>query len=152
MANHLRTQIRDQIKTTLTGLTTTGSRVYDSRVYPLASDGTPAIIIYTKSEDSEPLDMGTNTTRIINRNLTIAVEIYVKATSSFDNTIDTCCKEIETAIYTDPTLNGLAKDCYLESTEIDFNSEGEAPLAMATLNFLTNYMNQATTPDSVTGT
>ena len=125
MANHLRTQIRDQIKTTLTGLTTTGSRVYDSRVYPLASDGTPAIIIYTKAEDS---------------------------TANFDNTIDTCCKEIETAIYTDPTLNGLAKDCYLESTEIDFNSEGEAPLAMATLNFLTNYMNQATTPDSVSGT
>lgn len=147
MANHLRTQIRDQIKSTLTGLTTTANRVYDSRVYPLDSQGTPAIVIYTKSEDSEPLDMGTNTTRLINRNLTIAVEVYVKSTANFDNTIDTCCKEIETAIYTDPTLNGLAQDCYLESTEIDFNSDGDEPLAFATLNFLTNYINKATTPD-----
>ena len=49
--------------------------------------------------------------------------------------------------YTDPTLNGLAQDCYLESTEIDFNSDGDEPLAFATLNFLTNYINKATTPD-----
>lgn len=150
--SHLRQQIRDRIKTTLTGLTSTGTRVTDSRVYPIESDGTPAIVIYTKSEDSQPLDMGTVSTRIIDRNLTVAVEVYVKATSDFDNVLDTCCKEIETAIYADPTLNGLAKDCYLESTEIDFNSEGEAPVAYATLSFLTNYMNQATTPGSTSGT
>lgn len=152
MAKHLRNQIRDQVKTTLTGLTTTASRVYDSRVYPLASNGTPAIVIYTKSEDSEPLDMGTNTTRIIDRNLSLAVEVYVKATANFDDTLDTCCKEIEAAMYADPTINGLAKNTYLESTEIDFNAEGDEPVAFATLTFLTNYMNRATTPDSITGT
>lgn len=152
MANHLRQQIRDQIKTTLTGLTTTGNRVTDSRVYPIASNGTPALVIYTKEEASMPLDMGTNTTRIIDRSLTVSVEVYVKATANFDNTLDTICKEIEIAIYADPTLNGLAKDCYLEATSIEFNAEGEAPVAFATLDFLTNYMNLATTPDSTTGT
>ena len=48
MANHVRQQIREEIGTTLTGLTTTGSRVYQSRVYPLESGGTPALLIYTK--------------------------------------------------------------------------------------------------------
>jgi len=145
MANHVRQQIREQFGTTLNNLTTTGTRVYQSRVYPLATGGTPALLIYTKSEDSAPEVMGTN--RLSTRNLTVAVEIYVKATSNFDDTIDTSAKEVEIAIASDPTLGGLAKDCFLESTEIDFNPEGEAPLAFATLNFLTNYYVQEQAPD-----
>tara|TARA_X000001382_G_scaffold122772_1_gene106017 strand:- start:570 stop:1016 length:447 start_codon:yes stop_codon:yes gene_type:complete len=145
MANHVRQQIREQIGTTLNNLTTTGTRVYQSRVYPLETGGTPALLVYTKSEDSNPEVIGTN--RLFTRNLTVAVEIYVKATSNFDDTIDTSAKEVEIAIAADPTLNGLAKDCYLESTEIDFNAEGEAPLATATLNFLTNYYVQEQAPD-----
>ena len=34
---HLRKQIRDDVVTTLTGLSTTGSKVYASRVYPIDS-------------------------------------------------------------------------------------------------------------------
>ena len=41
MANHVRQQIRERIATDLTGLTTTGSKVYQSRVYPaIAGDRT----------------------------------------------------------------------------------------------------------------
>lgn len=145
MANHVRQQIREQFGTTLNNLTTTGTRVYQSRVYPLATGGTPALLIYTKSEESAPEVMGAN--RLSTRNLMVAVEIYVKATSNFDDTIDTSAKEVEIAVASDPTLGGLAKDCYLESTEIDFNPEGEAPLAFATLNFLTNYYVLEQAPD-----
>lgn len=145
MANHVRQQIREQIGTTLTGLTTTASRVYQSRVYPLETGGTPALLIYTKSEDSEPMVISSN--RLSERNLSVAVEIYVKATSNFDDTIDTSAKEVEAAIAADTTLGGLAKDCYLQSTEIDFNAEGEQPLAYATLIFLTNYYVKEQAPD-----
>lgn len=145
MAKHVRTQIREQIGSTLNNLTTTGNRVYQSRVYPLETGGTPALLIYTKSEDSNPEVIGTN--RLLTRDLIVAVEIYVKATSNFDDTIDTSAKEVEIAIAADTTLNGLAKDCYLQSTEIEFNAEGEAPLATATLNFLTNYYIQEQAPD-----
>jgi len=54
MANHIRQQIREKFGTLLTGLTTTGSNVYQSRVYPLENANLPALIIYTKSEESEP--------------------------------------------------------------------------------------------------
>ena len=145
MANHVRQQIREQIASTLNNLTTTGNRVYQSRVYPIATGGTPALLVYTKSEESEPVVIGTN--RLTSRDLSVAVEIYVKATSNFDDIIDTSTKEIEIAIATDPTLNGLAKDCYLESTEIIFNTEGEQPLGFATLIFLTNYYVKAQAPD-----
>lgn len=145
MANHIRQQIREKLGTTLTGLTTTGSNVYESRVYPLENGSLPALIIYTKSETSEPIVIGTQ--RLMSRELSVVVEGYAKATSNFDDTIDTISKEVEAAIAADRTLDGLAKDTYLESTEIEFNSEGEKPLGYVSLTFLTNYYVKENAPD-----
>ena len=145
MANHIRQQIREYFGTTLTGLTTTGSNVYESRVYPIENTKLPALIIYTKSETSEPIVIGTD--RVMSRELSVVVEGYAKATSNFDDTIDTISKEVEEAIAADRTLDGLAKDTYLESTEIEFNAEGEKPLGYVSLTFLTNYYVQETNPD-----
>ena len=145
MANHIRQQIREEFGTTLTGLTTTGSNVYESRVYPLENGSLPALIIYTKSETSEPIVIGTQ--RLMSRELSVVVEGYAKATSNFDDTIDTISNEVEAAIAADRTLDGLAKDTYLESTEIEFNSEGEKPLGYVSLTFLTNYYVKENAPD-----
>ena len=145
MANHIRQQIREYFGTTLTGLTTTSSNVYESRVYPIENTKLPALVIYTKSETSEPIVIGTD--RVMSRELSVVVEGYAKATSDFDDTIDTISKEVEEAIAADRTLDGLAKDCYLESTEIEFNGEGEKPLGYVSLTFLTNYYVQETNPD-----
>ena len=145
MANHIRQQIREYIGTTLTGLSTTGSNVYESRVYPLENARLPALIIYTKSETSEPIVIGTD--RVMSRELAVVVEGYAKATSDFDDTIDTISKEVEQAIAADRTLDGKAKDTYLESTEIEFNGEGEKPLGYVSLTFLTNYYVKETNPD-----
>lgn len=145
MANHIRQQIREYIGTTLTGLTTTGSNVYESRVYPLENAKLPALIIYTKSETSEPIVIGTD--RVMSRELSVVVEGYAKATSDFDDTIDTISKEVEQAIAADRTLDGKAKDTYLESTEIEFNGEGEKPLGYVSLTFLTNYYVKEKNPD-----
>jgi hypothetical protein len=60
MADHVRQQIRERIATTITGLTTTGSNVYQSRVYPLDSVSLPALLVYTLSEGSEVDTMGTS--------------------------------------------------------------------------------------------
>ncbi len=37
MANHIRQQIRERAGTVLTGLTTTGSNVFETRIYPLSN-------------------------------------------------------------------------------------------------------------------
>jgi hypothetical protein len=145
MANHVRQQIREKVGTTLTGLTTTGSNIYESRVYPLEAGNLPALVVYTKNEESEPIVIGTN--RLSSRNLSLIVEIYAKTTTNFDDTIDTISKEVEVAIATDTTLDGLTKDIYLESTEIEYNGEGEQPVGYATLTFLTNYYVQEQNPD-----
>ena len=131
--------------TVLTGLTTTGSNVFETRIYPLENTNLPALVIYTKNETSEPLVISTN--RLMSRELELIVEIYVKQTSNFDDQVDKICKEVEVAISADTTLNGLAKDCFLQSTEIEYNTEGEQPLSYAVLTFLTNYYVQETAPD-----
>jgi hypothetical protein len=145
MANHVRQQIREYFGTTLTGLTTTGSNVYESRVYTLQEDTLPSLVIYTKSETSEPIVIGTD--RVMSRELSVVVEAYCKATSNFDDTIDTISKEVEEAVMADRTLGGLAKDTYVESTEIEYTGEGEQPVGYVTLTFLTNYYVQETNPD-----
>jgi len=145
MANHVRQQIREQIGSTLTGLTTTGTRVYQSRIYPLQVDLSPTLLIYTKSETSEPIVIGSS--RTVMRILTVVIEAYVKATTNSDDTIDTITKEVEIALAADTTLNGLAKDCYLESTEIDYNGEGEQPIGVASLNFNVSYITAENAPD-----
>ena len=145
MANHIRQQLRERAGTVLTGLTTTGSNVFETRIYPLENTNLPALVIYTKNETSEPIVISTN--RLMSRELELVVEVYVKQTSNFDDQVDKICKEVEVAISADTTLNGLAKDCFLQSTEIEYNTEGEQPLSYAVLTFLTNYYVQETAPD-----
>lgn len=146
MANHIRHQIREALATQITGLTTTGSRVFQSRFYNIDSGELPAAIVYTKSENSEPATIGSN--RVLDRTLSLVVEIYVSATANADDTADTICKEIETAIAADNTISGLAKDCYIESTELDLNGEGERPVIVGVLTFNVNYHTREQSPDS----
>tara|TARA_R100000458_G_scaffold8194_1_gene6463 strand:+ start:718 stop:1152 length:435 start_codon:yes stop_codon:yes gene_type:complete len=130
---HLRQQIRERVGTTLTGLTTTGSNVFQSRVYPIENTKLPCLLIYTKEESSEPLDM--SPPRTIEKRLSLVIECYVKANSNYDDTIDTITKEVEVAMYGDRLINNLAKDSFLVSTEIDFNGEGDNPLAIVVMTF-----------------
>jgi hypothetical protein len=131
MANHIRQQIRERVGTTLTGLTTTGSNVFQSRVYNL--------------EDSKLLEMGS--TRTLQRNLSLVVEAYVKANSNYDDTIDTIAKEVEAAMGADVTHNDLARDSFLDSTEINYNGEGEQPIAVMTMVYNIIYLTTETTAD-----
>ena len=144
---HARKTIREQVGTTLTGLTTTGSNVFQSRVYPLQDSNLPALLIYTKEETSEAVVMGNN--RVLERELTIAVEAYVKTNSNSDDTIDLISEEIESAIGTDTTLNNKAKDVFLVATDINYIGEGENPVAVATFNFLVSYCTDENDPSQL---
>jgi hypothetical protein len=143
---HVRQQIRERAASTLGSLTTTGARVYQSRIYPLGSNNLPGLLIYTKSEDSMPETIGT--ARTIMRNLSLMVEGYVKAVSNYDDTIDTVSAEVETAMSGDRTLNGLAKNSYLESTEINYDGEGDQPVAVCTLTYMVEYATLETDPET----
>lgn len=130
---HVRKQIRDNVVTTLTGLTTTGTNVYRTRIYPLASGKLPGLAIYTNSETSVYETLNRPRTR--SRTLELMVEGYVSGTVNLDNTLDQIAVEVEEAMETDPTRNGLAKDTQLTSTEIELVGEGESVAGMIKMTF-----------------
>ena len=124
---HVRKLIRDNIKTTLTGLTTTGSNVFASRVYPIQSAKMPGLCIYTSSEQIEALTI--KPPRGLIRSLEVSVEAYIENALP-DDTLDTISAEIEAAMAADITRGGNAKDTKLTSFEADFAGEGEKPVVV----------------------
>ena len=134
---HKRQSIRERVASTLTGLTTTGSNVFQSRVYPIENTKLPCLLIYTREETSEPLVM--NPPRTIEKVLSLVVEGYVKANTNFDDTIDTICEEVEEALFTDRLINDLALDSFLVNTEISYNGDGDNPLGIVVMTFQITY-------------
>ena len=135
---HVRKLIRDNIETTLTGLTTTGSNVYQTRVYPIAEDRLPGLAIYTNSEETEYGTITPPRTQV--RTLSVSVEIYAKAVTGYDDTVDTSCVEIEEALATDVTRGGNAKDTRVVGFESDQSGEADQPVARATVSVEVDYV------------
>ena len=146
MANHLRRQIRERAATTLTGLTTTGSNVFQSRVYPMESAGLPGLCIYTTEETVEMQSMGG--TRHVSRDLTLIVEGYATDSANVDDTLDQIGKEIEVAMSGDITLNDLAQDSYLSSVEITLSGDGSTGVGKITHSYTVVYQNAENAPDA----
>ncbi len=126
---HIRKQIRDNIVSVLTSLTTTGTRVFASRVYPLATDKMPGLCIYTNAETVENATILRPRTQI--RTLEVMVEAYAVATSALDDTLDEICLEVEEKLALDTTRGGKAKDTKVTQIETEFAGDGEKPAGIA---------------------
>jgi len=131
---HARKQIRDQLITTLTGLTTTGSNVFNSRVYN--HDVLPCISVYTLSEE-----LGEESSNRQFRLLNVMVEVRAKAADSLEDTLDLIGAEVEDAIFVngDTTLNGKCKDFDYEGLDIELSGEAEQPFGLMTMRFSALY-------------
>ena len=131
---HARQQIRDQLITTLTGLSTTGSRVYNSRVYN--HDALPCLTVYTLSEE-----LGEESANKQFRLLSVMVEARAKAAADLEDTLDTIGVEVEDAIFSggDTTLSGKCKDFDYEGLDIELSGEAEQPFGLMTMRFLAIY-------------
>jgi len=145
MTTHVREQIRDRIASNVTGLSTTGDRVYKSRVWPLNADTMPALLVYSTSEDSATDIMGPSL--VMNRELSVVVEGYVRNITVYDDKVDTIAKEVEIAMAADQTLNNLAKISYLSGTEITYSGEGDQPIAVVSMTYLVQYRTAVDSPD-----
>lgn len=141
---HQRENIRDALVSAVTNLTTTGSRVYRSRVYPLAADKLPGLVVYCRSETSEREVLIGLPTRLV-RVAQFVVEGYARATADVDETLDDIAAEVEAAIG-GSQFTAAARDCTLTSTEIDFSDGGEQPLGIIRLTFAVTYRTSETNP------
>ena len=133
---HIRKTIRENIGTALTGLSTTGSSVFESRTFPINFSALPALLIYTK--DEEVIEFSLKTPRTQFRQLQVIIEAHIKGTSNIDDTIDTIAEEVEEAMVTDVTRGGHAKDTRLVSTEIEFE-EATSKVGLAIFTYVIEY-------------
>lgn len=148
MANHVRQQIREAAATLLTGLSTTGARVYQSRVHVLSDADLPGLVITTNEEQVEFASIGFPA--LLNRQLDLQVRAVAKSNTDLDDTLDTMVKEVETALSASVsanTLGGLAKSIALSSIYIDMNADAEKTTGQAVMNFTVQYKTQANAPD-----
>ena len=137
---HVSKSIRDRFEARLkASVGLVKRRVYASRVYPITADKLPAVTVYTGTETSALHNIKIGTPDLM-RALSVTVDAYVRVTDKFDDDVDALCVQIEEAIANDFTVNGLAKDAVLTSTEIDFSGDAEQPVGVARLTFVVRYV------------
>ena len=146
MANHVRRQIRERVATMLTGLSTTGSNVFQSHVYPLENADLPALCIYTQDEEIEVGAMGDP--RVCHSTMTLIVDGYAQTSSNLDDQLDQIGKEVQVAMAGDIDINNLVKDSYLSSVDISYSGEGTSPIGIIRHNYSVLYRYAENAPDS----
>lgn len=134
---HLRTQIRNALAAQLTGLTTTGARVYTTQLHPLPASSLPALLIVTDGEDVEAMSIGAPP--LLARQLNARVVALVAATSGHEATLDQIASEVEVALAADRTLGGLTKSAQLRGLRPSFDAESDQPIGRMELYYLLDY-------------
>lgn len=147
MANHVHTQIRSAVVAALTGLTTTGSKVYGSRIYDLADANLPGLRVFLDEEAVTPESVHTPVT--LGRKAVLVVECCAKANSSLDTTLDTMSKEVETALAAGFTVGSKTLFPVLASSRITLEP-GSTPVGVKRLGFYLEFFTLANAPDSLT--
>lgn len=143
---HMRTQIRDAVITACTGLTTTGTKVFNHRIYPLGSNKLPGLCIYTQEEST--IYQSISPPRSVMRTLTVVVESYVKATTDYDDTIDQIALEVEEALVADVTFGGLAKDTKILGFTSEVSGDGEQPACVGIMQVQVTYCTAENDPET----
>lgn len=150
MANHVRQQIREAVATLVTGLSSTGSNVFQTRTRPLADAQLPALLINTNEEQIE----NTITIGLPNRQqrtLTVSIEAVVKSASGGDDALDTVIKEVEAALGASSatyTLSGLARGgITLDRIGIDVDDDTDKPVLRARMDWQAIYYTLSNAPD-----
>lgn len=143
---HLRKQIRDNIITAVTGLTTTGTKVFNHRAYPLGSNKLPGICVYTQDEST--VYQSISPPRSVMRTLTVVIEAYVKATSGYDDIIDQIALEVEEAVTADVTRGGLAKDTRVTGFTSEVSADGEQPACVGIIQLQVIYCMAENDPET----
>ena len=143
MVDHVRTQIREAVVTEVTGLTTTGTKVHDSRVWIFEDLDLPAINVTTIEDElaEESEGQGLSQTRL----LTVVIEARVKATTDYAATLDNIDKEITealadaTEVQSSTTLKNLTLTVEWRGWEMTITDTQDQPVLLGVSTFLATY-------------
>lgn len=142
MANHAHRQIREAVETLLTGLTTTGSRVYPNRLHPLTAANLPGLRVFMDDEEV----VGSNIDKTQDRRLALIVECCAKADADLDDLLDASSKEVEVALSGGITIGSNWVDAEYAGMQFD-DAMAEKPTGVKRLRFFITYTAASNAPD-----
>jgi hypothetical protein len=137
---HARQAIREAVATTVTGLASTGARVFQSRMRP--QEDFPCLLVRTNGEDVERFDVAS----IDERNLEVEIVGLAKAASNVDDTLDAIAEQVEIAIGANNTLGGRVKRMDLASLRVEFDDDLELPVGLMRITYRCTYFTNAGVP------
>lgn len=134
-----RKNIRESVVTILKSAeTTAGERVYGNRSRTVWKTELPAILVFSREEESKPYVMGE---KPLKRALQLVIQAEVEGTGEIiDDTLDELADQMEDAMKADPTLGDLSTDSTLLQTQIEVSSEGERPYGAIRLTYEVTYI------------
>lgn len=144
MADHLHKQIRGAVVSKLTGLTTSGSRVYANRLAPLTDSTSPSLLITLDEEQAEPLTIHAPMAQ--ERRLALSVALVAKASTALDDTLDLMSKEVEIALAAGVTVGSRTLEVVYAG--MSFEDElADRPVGIKRLRFTITYSAMSNAPD-----
>lgn len=132
MAHYL-TTVRSAIVTAVTGLTTTGARVYEDEPYPLTAAQVPALIVSAWSPQIQFASLDASAIQV---DVDIGIECLAKGTSGLQATLDTIAAEVQTALDAVTSIGG--RTVQIQPVAIDrpqFSLDSDQPVARRLLLF-----------------
>lgn len=144
MADHLHKQIRAAAATAITGLVTTGARVYANRLHPMEDTSLPGLRVSTDTDDVQPLTV--HTPHVQQHRLTLAIECCARATTGLDDTCDQMQKEVEIVLASGFLIGTRRLYPILTGSQYDDEAAG-TPAAVKRVEFFIEYHTLNTQPD-----
>ena len=146
---HARQSIREAAATLLTGLTTTGSRVHQSRLpYATLGDGElPALLVIT--EDEQIADRTTDSPARMWREIDLVISGLAKPSANLDDTLDTIAAEVETALGESLTVSTKKLSVMLQDLKVSIDTSLERDVGRIDLRFRVAYFTAAGAPGTL---
>lgn len=144
MTTHARKQVRVAVIARVTGLTTTGARVYPGRTRPLTENHDPTLLVYVREERAAADSQGRPIELL--RTLSLSIEGRVSSGNPPDDALDQIALEVETAMGADPTLGGVVFDSQLAATRIATDAPGQRQVGAIRLDYTILYRTAENAP------
>jgi hypothetical protein len=139
---HVREQIRTAAATLLTGLSTTGARVYTGRdpaTQPLQPAELPSLVIEVADERAQQEGFGGAAAPLICEAL-LRVSVHVKAAAGAIDTCDDAAAEVFAAIGGNRRFGGAMVTGYVGTDGPAVDTSTEKPVARAVLTYTLRYV------------
>jgi len=134
-----RKAIRQKVVERLLYKTRAEDRVFSNPARSIWSEQLPAVIVYSRSENVSEFS---SAPRTLKRQLRLTIECVAAADEGLDDELDELAEEVEAAIGSDESLDGLSTDCVLEEADLQLKGDGNTIVGSCALTYLVTYFTE----------